>query len=456
MQDIIVAIRAAHRERCFAMEQRKRSDLSLLSFLRTQAGWRLDLPEAERKAIAERAKAFADGGEDEGLAQWRPVVEASIGARAPFEAVEKAALKRMEEAAEQLPVWEAFGKAIRGFGPASLAVIVGEAGDLSIYANPAKLWKRMGVGIVDGIRQGGLAKNASKEEWIAHGYNRQRRSRMWNIEDALIKSNRDGEYRTLYLARKEYEVARDPEIKPIHAHRRAQRYMGKRLLRNLWAAWRQTTTALKPFEHVSAASHSEQQAVQESSPKPSAPAERRANSSSSPNMGMPDASNPDQQPTGYYAKPSLRLKAAAATGHGTIGAQTSSAGRSPSNSEATAVLAPIRPSPRKRRAIVSPQPETPVPGASIQETLPPVKPITVASPDAPDLSPHVTQVTAVRRTPIQQATFAEMPNEPTPADARGHTVAATHDKRAPRSTLSRANGTGGPAAHDTQSRSAAR
>jgi hypothetical protein len=298
MQEIIDAIRASHRERCYAMEQRKRADLALLSFLRTQAGWRLDLPEAERKAIAERAKAFADGGEDEDLAQWRSVVDASVGARVPFEAVEKAALKRMEEAAEHLPVWETFGEPIRGFGRASLAVIVGEAGDLSIYSNPAKLWKRMGVGIVDGIRQGGLAKNASKEDWIKHGYSRQRRSRMWNIGDALIKSNRDGEYRTLYLQRKEYELARDPEMKPIKAHRRAQRYLEKRLLRNLWAAWRQTTLLVKPMLDVSAASPSDQQqTIEVASPNvsPSA-AKRRAEPLAQPVITMPGA--PIQQANG--------------------------------------------------------------------------------------------------------------------------------------------------------------
>jgi hypothetical protein len=440
MQDIIAAIRAAHRERCFAMEQRKRADLSLLSFLRTQAGWRLDLPEAERKAIAERAKAFADGGEDEGLAQWRPVVEASIGARAPFEAVEKAALKRMEESAEQLPVWEAFGKAIRGFGPASLAVIVGEAGDLSIYANPAKLWKRMGVGIVDGIRQGGLAKNASKEDWITHGYNRQRRSRMWNIGDAMIKSNRDGEYRTLYLARKEYEVARDPEMKPIHAHRRAQRVMEKRLLRNLWTAWRQTIDGLKPGGQMSAAPHSDQQASLEPSPTNRMPAERRANSCSSPNTGMPDASNPNQQAQ-TAVQPKGRMLAAA-TGHGTIGPQTSSAGRSPSNSEAKHVLPPTASAPRKRRAIVSPQPETPVPGAPIQDTIAETQPSRVLSPDASGHPSGVTQTsTATRSHSIQETLPPAKPIAATSPDARGHTAGDTHTSRAPRS-LSRANGTG--------------
>jgi hypothetical protein len=112
----------------------------------------------------------------------------------------------------------------------------------------------MGVAVMGDVRQGGLAKNASKDDWIAHGYNRQRRSRLWNIGDAIIKAqvrkvlDDDGEdagertsigdYGAAYLARKAYELARDPEMQPIKAHRRAQRYMEKRLLRNLWGAWR--------------------------------------------------------------------------------------------------------------------------------------------------------------------------------------------------------------------------
>jgi hypothetical protein len=341
---IIAEVRSAHRERCYAMEQRKRADLALLSFLRVQAGWRRDLPDAERKAIAERAKAFVDGAEDEGLAQWRPVVDASVKAREPFDEIEAAALKEMGRLAEQLPAWEHFGEPIRGFGPASLAVIVGEAGDLSIYSNPAKLWKRMGVGIVDGIRQGGLAKNASKEDWIAHGYNRQRRSRMWNIGDAIIKGNRDGEYRTLYLQRKEYEIARNPEMTPMQAHRRAQRYMEKRLLRNLWAAWRQTKTEAKPDVTPSAADNSEQQ----------------ANVHASTTQHMP----------------------AGATGQPSLGTQSTSAGRSNSNRETIAESQPTEGASPKRRTRVQPKPNASASGAPIRQASQCAQPMSLLPADA--------------------------------------------------------------------------
>lgn len=233
-------IRAYHRQRCFAMEQRKRADLALGAFLRTQLGWSLNLPEKERKAIEKAAQELID----EPSGEWADLISSALQSREPFAKVEKAALKQMEKLAKELPVWEIFGANVRGFGAGSLAVIVGEAGDLSNYPDESKLWKRMGLAVMDGVRQGGLAKGAKKETWIEHGYNPMRRSRMWNIGDTLIKGNRDGYYRTIYLQRKVYEIARDPEMKPIVAHRRAQRYMEKRLLKHLWQAWRAADIAV--------------------------------------------------------------------------------------------------------------------------------------------------------------------------------------------------------------------
>ena len=263
----IAAITHFHRQRCYAMEQRKRANLALGSFLRMALGWSPDLPEADRKRIAGQAKALLklgeaeyrgklDGVEEPAYDEWREVILATISARGPFDTIELNAKKEMESRARALPVW-AWAGPVRGFGAASLAIIVAEAGDLSNYPKKGHLWKRMGVAVIDGVRQGGLPKSAAAEDWIIHGYNRQRRSRMWNIGDALIKANGDGPYRSAYLERKEYErsraeasglmVAPSAKIPAArkgefmsegHIHRRAQRYMEKRLLRDLWQEWR--------------------------------------------------------------------------------------------------------------------------------------------------------------------------------------------------------------------------
>lgn len=254
---IITDIRSHHRTRNFAMDQRKRADLSLLWFLKTQLGWSKSLPDAERKAIAEQAKALVDNP----AGQWEEVILAALAARAPFDKVEKQATKEMERLAKLLPVWDAWAKDVRGFGARSLAVIVGEAGDLSAYPKKGHLWKRMGVAVLDGVRQGGLRKTASAADWIEHGYSRERRSRMFVIGDCMVKSG--AHYREIYLRRKEYERARAeaaglkvapsakiPKAKAAeymsagHIHRRAQRYMEKQLLRDLLAAWRRATVAM--------------------------------------------------------------------------------------------------------------------------------------------------------------------------------------------------------------------
>lgn len=266
LEETIAQILYWHRQRCFAMETRKRLDLALGAFLRTQLGWSLAIPEKERKRIAGEAQAILD---DPAGSEFEQIVGASHLARQPFADIEKQAVDRMEDLSVTLPAWTAFGHDVRGFGLVSLAVIVGEAGDLANYPTVSKLWKRMGLAVMDGVRQGGLAKGASKDDWISHGYSPKRRSHMWNIGDALIKAqvrkvkDDDGEdtgertaiglYGEIYLVRKAYEFERDPDMQPIKAHRRAQRYMEKRLLKHLWQTWRRARMPVETVSRVPAA-----------------------------------------------------------------------------------------------------------------------------------------------------------------------------------------------------------
>lgn len=158
-----------------------------------------------------------------------PLIEARdhlIAARKPIE-------KRLEKLAKMLPVYP-WVAGVRGFGALSLAKIVGEAGDLSNYSNPAKLWKRMGMAVMpDGSRQ----RKVSGAEALAHGYAPQRRSLMYVIGDGLVKQNQTGAYRTAYDTYKAYQAEINPDMTPMQRHLRAKRYMEKRLLLHLWRAW---------------------------------------------------------------------------------------------------------------------------------------------------------------------------------------------------------------------------
>lgn len=165
----------------------------------------------------------------------------------PLESQANARLKAMLDEAKALPEGVlAFSDEVRGFGRPSLAQIVAEAGDLSHYANPAKLWSRMGLGLApDG--------NTRYE-----GRSPRRRAIMAVIGTNFLRAG--GPYRELYNQRKAFEETKPACMKPLknlkgeasgkvckasdaecckagHIHNRTLRYIEKRLLRDLWKAW---------------------------------------------------------------------------------------------------------------------------------------------------------------------------------------------------------------------------
>ncbi|MBI5940667.1 MAG: transposase [Caulobacterales bacterium] len=169
------------------------------------------------------------------LAATFPLIEA----RQSIEAHRRLVEKRLATLAKALPV-APYVESVRGVGLLSLAAIVGEAGDLASYSNPAKLWKRMGLAVMpDGTRQRRVTGDAA----IEHGYSPGRRSVVWNIGSCIVKAG--GPLKAVYDARKLYELER--VATRGHAHNRAQRYVEKRFVRDLWSQWRKaegTTVAL--------------------------------------------------------------------------------------------------------------------------------------------------------------------------------------------------------------------
>ena len=259
LDELVTLLVGLHRHRCFAMKQRIGMEGALKARLRIIDGYHIDLPAAERKRISALAAKLAKGNfEDFEDPDSYAMVAAALKGRQSFEELETGLTKRMEKAAAQLPVWEGWGKAVRGFGVRSLGVIVGEAYDLSRYGTKMQLWKRMGLGLVGDVRQGAPGPNATAEDWRRHGYVATRRATVAVIGDSLVKQ---GElYREVYLKRKEYEraqaEARGLTVLPAakipaskvgymsegHVHNRAQRYMEKRFLYDLWRAWRRTVS----------------------------------------------------------------------------------------------------------------------------------------------------------------------------------------------------------------------
>jgi len=246
------------------------ADPALIRDIREHHRRRVDLMRAMQrltlqiKAICRR---FCDGDKTEAEVLYKAITgkgEHPLAAAAgewctPFlvaqsciEEDRKGEEKQLKQLAKQLHVAE-WVEGVRGFALPSLAAVIGETGDLFNYDNPAKLWKRMGLAVIQGGRQRRVTGDAALE----HGYSPDRRSIMWNIGGCVIKSG-SGHYREVYDERKAFEIAKAEAagltVAPAgkipkkraaefmsagHVHNRAQRYMEKRLLRDLWRVWRQ-------------------------------------------------------------------------------------------------------------------------------------------------------------------------------------------------------------------------
>ena len=190
----------------------------------------------QAKALCRRMTAGDKAAADAIYAAGAPILDPFMEAMAPFGARQAALDKHMVKLAKRLPVAD-FAAGVKGFGHAGLAKAVGELGDLTCYEKGvAGIWKRAGLAVIDGQRQRRVTGDAA----LIHGYAPARRSVFWNIAAAMLKGQGTGEaagpYRLIYDERKAYERSRVET--DGHAHNRALRYMTKRLLRELWRAWR--------------------------------------------------------------------------------------------------------------------------------------------------------------------------------------------------------------------------
>lgn len=264
--ELVEQIRAAHRKRVFLIKQRIRVGNALGAFIRTALGWSLNLPIKDRDRIkAEVDAIIKKRGEGTEFA-W--IIAANDKACEEFDKAETTIVKKLEKLVEQLPVWQSWGQHTRGISKMVIATIVGEAGDLSNYPKKGHLYQRMCVGFVDGDRQGKVATGAAAEEWTRHGYNPERRARLFGYVGAPIiqmteRTSSTGKlieaspYRLDYDRRKAYEIAKaeaagkkvvpaakipkvdkDNYVSEKHIHLATQRWMEQRILKHLLQAWK--------------------------------------------------------------------------------------------------------------------------------------------------------------------------------------------------------------------------
>lgn len=180
----------------------------------------------------------------------------------PLESQREMYEKELVRLVKQLPAYD-FVKGTKGFGDLSFACIIGETGDLSNYSNPAKLWKRLGLAVMNGgVRQGNPGKSATAEDWIEHGYSKSRRSVVWNAGNNFIggmgkfrpvmsedvdANQTYTHYQKLFAKRCRLEQEKlgfeveqaktGKESYKLHASNRAKRFVEKRVIRDLWCHW---------------------------------------------------------------------------------------------------------------------------------------------------------------------------------------------------------------------------
>jgi hypothetical protein len=260
---LLSTLRETHRRRVDLMRASTKLTLQIKAIARRMCGG--DKDEANKRLLPAALDGKGDHPEKARFLEW---CEPLLQARMVIEGHRKIEEKAIEKLAKQLPI-AGWISSVKGLGWLSVGGLVAEIGDPGMYANPAKIWKRMGLAVIGGGRQRKIAGDAALE----HGYSPERRSLMWNIGSGLIKCQ--SEWRDLYLARMATEHAKaiDEGLVPAttgkatvdswearglppltkvtkltdecrgagHMHNRSQRYMEKRLLREFWKAWRDAT-----------------------------------------------------------------------------------------------------------------------------------------------------------------------------------------------------------------------
>jgi hypothetical protein len=181
------------------------------------------------------------------MAECAPIAALNHQSSAGWEAMRANAETEMRALARTLPVW-AWSERVRGLGALGVAIIAAEAsgdrGDVGSYATKERLWKRLGLAVIEGERQQRKAGDAA----LAHGYNPRRRAEIWAIcSDSMFRhqwrgakedvpAHAIGPYGDVYARRREH--TKDHDWPLGRKHNDALRVMTKALIEDYWRVWR--------------------------------------------------------------------------------------------------------------------------------------------------------------------------------------------------------------------------
>lgn len=245
---ICLQLRELQRRRAAAIKSRIMIENRLVALVAQEYGYHAGQEEKERKKGFDLArkciKQIESGDEQESdpvTSRVAAIVQANLQSSSGFDRYINQCDKEIIALAKQLPVAQwVESPECRGFGLKSLGIVIGECGDLSNYANPAKVWKRMGCAPFKGKMPSTWRSSKpglTALEWTELGYSPWRRSVAWVIGDCLVKANKTGPYRQRYDEAKAAAKIAHPDWTDGHAHNHAMLLAVKRLLRDLWAEW---------------------------------------------------------------------------------------------------------------------------------------------------------------------------------------------------------------------------
>ena len=241
LPEILQDIRDAHRACQDYMSARTRLHLQMLSICRrhVRSGVTGDLDEKQRAKLNADAQEMLTKAKEGHYPALSIVFSPMFQAFDLLRKVEEGHAKDLAKLARELPI-APWVDSICGLGDVSVARIVAELGDPGNYSNPAKCWKRLGLAVMNGHRQGHVPNDGTltaderSAVYVTHGYSPKRRSIVYVAVESLLR--RQNVYKECYDARKLIEAPRAE--RPMIAHRRAQRYASKRLIKDLWRQWR--------------------------------------------------------------------------------------------------------------------------------------------------------------------------------------------------------------------------
>lgn len=222
--------------------------------------------EAARCAAANRFRSLTNNDPDAdgyirgfGLGSDVAAVAAQSALVDALVAIEKDAIKALQKSVRKHPLWDGYGKDIKGLGEKQFARLLAKIGDPywnTLHDRPrtvSELWAYCGLHVVNGSaprRQRGQQSNWSEDA----------RKRVWLISASCIKSQGDIVHH-YYNTKEHYQdaahntdcvrcgtkgkpAAAGTPLKPAHIHARAMRALSKEILRGLWVAARDYHAAL--------------------------------------------------------------------------------------------------------------------------------------------------------------------------------------------------------------------